>query len=53
VNTALLHASSALVVCAHPDDESFGLGCVLCTLADTGSRLSVVCFHPRRSLDPA
>ena len=33
-----------LAVCAHPDDESFGLGAVLHTLADAGSRLSVLCF---------
>jgi len=33
-----------LVVCAHPDDESFGLGGVLHTVADAGSRLSVLCF---------
>jgi LmbE family N-acetylglucosaminyl deacetylase len=38
------HASSALFVCAHPDDESFGLGAVLSNLADAGSRLSVLCF---------
>ena len=35
---------SVLVVCAHPDDESFGLGAILSTLADAGSRLSVLCF---------
>jgi LmbE family N-acetylglucosaminyl deacetylase len=33
-----------LVVCAHPDDESFGLGAVLHGLADGGSRVSVLCF---------
>lgn len=33
-----------LVVCAHPDDESFGLGAVLHTLSDGGSRLSLLCF---------
>ena len=33
-----------LVVCAHPDDESFGLGGVLHAFADDGSRLSVLCF---------
>lgn len=36
--------ASALVVCAHPDDESFGLGAVLHTLAGAGCRLSVLCF---------
>jgi LmbE family N-acetylglucosaminyl deacetylase len=33
-----------LVVCAHPDDESFGLGAVLHAIADRGGRLSVLCF---------
>ncbi len=33
-----------LTVCAHPDDESFGLGAVLSTLTDAGSRLSALCF---------
>jgi len=31
-------------VCAHPDDESFGLGAILSTLADTGTRTSALCF---------
>jgi len=35
---------SVLVVCAHPDDESFGLGAVLSTLARNGSRITVLCF---------
>lgn len=33
-----------LVVCAHPDDESFGLGAVLSTLTDTGTRIDLLCF---------
>lgn len=33
-----------LVIVAHPDDESFGLGAVLSTLAARGSRVSVLCF---------
>jgi LmbE family N-acetylglucosaminyl deacetylase len=33
-----------LVVVAHPDDESFGLGGVLHAFAESGSRLSVLCF---------
>lgn len=35
---------SALVVIAHPDDESFGLGGVLARLAAAGTRLRVLCF---------
>jgi LmbE family N-acetylglucosaminyl deacetylase len=37
-------AANVLAVCAHPDDESFGLGAVLAAFADAGSRLAVVCF---------
>jgi LmbE family N-acetylglucosaminyl deacetylase len=33
-----------LVVVAHPDDESFGLGAVLSTFVDSGSEVSVLCF---------
>ncbi len=32
------------VVCAHPDDESFGLGAVLSTLVDAGSHVDLLCF---------
>jgi LmbE family N-acetylglucosaminyl deacetylase len=35
---------SALVVIAHPDDESFGLGGVLERLASAGVRVRVLCF---------
>ena len=35
---------SVLAVIAHPDDESFGLGAVLSTFGDAGSRVSVLCF---------
>lgn len=31
-------------MCAHPDDESFGLGAILSTLADAGSTIEVLCF---------
>ena len=34
----------ALAVCAHPDDESFGLGAVLGALSDQGTRVRVLCF---------
>jgi N-acetylglucosamine malate deacetylase 2 len=33
-----------LAVCAHPDDESFGLGAVLAALATAGTASSVLCF---------
>jgi LmbE family N-acetylglucosaminyl deacetylase len=36
--------TSVLAVCAHPDDESFGLGAALSSLADQGARTSVLCF---------
>ena len=35
---------SALVVVAHPDDESFGLGAVLGSLVDAGVEVHAVCF---------
>jgi len=34
----------AIVVVAHPDDESFGLGAVLSGLVDAGTSVSVVCL---------
>jgi len=42
--STLLAARSVLVVCAHPDDESFGLGGVINALTETGSTVSLVCF---------
>ncbi len=36
--------ASVLAVCAHPDDESFGLGAALSTWADQGTRVSVLSF---------
>jgi LmbE family N-acetylglucosaminyl deacetylase len=33
-----------LTVCAHPDDESFGLGAVISTLVDSGAEVSVLCL---------
>ncbi len=37
-------ATSLLAVCAHPDDESFGLGAVLAAYGAAGCRLSVLCL---------
>jgi LmbE family N-acetylglucosaminyl deacetylase len=31
-------------VCAHPDDETFGLGAVLAALVDTGTAVDTLCF---------
>ena len=36
--------TSVLAVCAHPDDESFGLGAALSSWADQGTRTSVLCL---------
>ena len=36
--------TSVLAVCAHPDDESFGLGAVLTRFADAGATVSMLCF---------
>lgn len=41
---ALLSITSVTAVCAHPDDESFGLGAVLSTLTQAGQRTGVLCF---------
>jgi N-acetylglucosamine malate deacetylase 2 len=35
---------SVLAVCAHPDDESFGLGGALAGFSDTGAAVSLLCF---------
>lgn len=44
ISSELPVAKSVLVVCAHPDDESFGLGAVLSAFRDQGARISVICF---------
>lgn len=36
--------TAVLAVCAHPDDESFGLGAVLAALAERGTRIRVLCL---------
>lgn len=41
---AAVSARSALVVVAHPDDESFGLGAVLASLTGRGVGVRVVCL---------
>jgi N-acetylglucosamine malate deacetylase 2 len=40
----LPEVASVLAVCAHPDDESFGLGALLAAFGDAGSRTTVLCF---------
>jgi LmbE family N-acetylglucosaminyl deacetylase len=42
--SGLPDVASLLVVCAHPDDESFGLGAVLHAFAASGTQLAVLCF---------
>lgn len=39
-----LRPGGVLAVCAHPDDESFGLGAVLAALDGAGARLGVLSF---------
>jgi len=38
------YVTEVLAVFAHPDDESFGLGALLATLADRGSAVNTLCF---------
>jgi LmbE family N-acetylglucosaminyl deacetylase len=40
----LPEASSVLAVCAHPDDESFGLGAALAAIAGRGTPTAVLCL---------
>ncbi|HLI53678.1 MAG TPA: PIG-L deacetylase family protein [Acidimicrobiales bacterium] len=37
-------ADAVLAVCAHPDDETFGLGALLAGFADRGAAVSLLCF---------
>ena len=41
---SLPEASSVLAVCAHPDDESFGLGAALAAFAARGTPTAVLCL---------
>jgi LmbE family N-acetylglucosaminyl deacetylase len=41
---SLPEASSVLAVCAHPDDESFGLGAALAAFAVRGTPTAVLCL---------
>jgi N-acetylglucosamine malate deacetylase 2 len=44
VGTDLPSCRSVLAVCAHPDDESFGLGAALARFCELGSAVSVLCL---------
>ena len=44
VRGALPATTGVLAVCAHPDDESFGLGAVIAGFAESGVPVSVLCF---------
>lgn len=41
---ALPPVGRLLAVCAHPDDESFGLGALLSAFADAGTEVAVLCL---------
>ena len=47
ISSILPTASSVLVVCAHPDDESFGLGGILTAFVAQGARHGRPLFHTR------
>jgi LmbE family N-acetylglucosaminyl deacetylase len=41
---AVVSGKTVLAVCAHPDDESFGLGAVIDHLVKQGAEVAVLCF---------
>ena len=41
---SLPEVHDVLAVCAHPDDESFGLGALLAGFSERGSTVRVLCF---------
>lgn len=43
-SSTLPAARSLLAVCAHPDDESFGMGAVISAFVDSGTRVAVISF---------
>ena len=43
-SNVLPRAEEVLAICAHPDDESFGLGAVLAALSEQGARVRLLCF---------
>ena len=44
MRTTLPAIRRLLAVCAHPDDESFGLGAVLAVFAAAGTEIALLCF---------
>lgn len=44
MDTKLPEAGRVTVVCAHPDDESFGLGAIIAAYTAAGTRVGVVCY---------
>ncbi len=44
LSTDRLRFRSVLAVCAHPDDESFGLGAVISTFGGLGIETALLCF---------
>lgn len=44
VATELPDAGRVLAVCAHPDDESFGLGAIIASFIDRGAAVDVLCL---------